>query len=98
MYSGLAGEQTEQLFDCTTVCGARAVELLGPGQDLQTGLVLRHQFAQELAVQAVKIVDRIEDAESGSNAEKQPDLTEARLEVDDDRLRACRGGQARHRS
>ena len=44
-----------------------------------------HQLAQKRTIEAMQIVDGIDQAEARANAEKQRDLAEAALEVDDDR-------------
>ncbi len=43
------------------------------------------QLAQELAIEPVQVVDRVEQRVARPDAEKQRDLAEARLQVDDDR-------------
>ena len=67
------------------VRGARALELIGAGQDVEPGLVLDDQLAQELAVEAVEVVDGVEQRVAAAHAEEQRDLAEAGLQVDDDR-------------
>ena len=47
------------------------------------GLVPRHQLAQEVPIEAMQVLDRVEHGESRTHAEKQRDLSEARLEIDD---------------
>ena len=47
--------------------------------------MLHHQLAQELAVEPVQVVDRVEQAVARPDAEKQRDFAEPRLQVDDDR-------------
>ena len=43
------------------------------------------QLLQELPVEPVQVVDRVEQREARADAEEQRDLAEARLQVDDDR-------------
>ena len=61
------------------------IELIGAGENLQPRLVLRRPAPQELAVEPVQVVDRVEQAVARPDAEKQRDLAEARLQIDDDR-------------
>ena len=55
------------------------------GQDVEARLVLRDQLFQEVLVEAVQVLDRVEHREPGAHAEKQRHLAEARLQIDDDR-------------
>ena len=43
-------------------CAFGPVELLGAGQDVEAGLVLRDQLAQEVLVEPVQVLDRVEHA------------------------------------
>jgi len=58
----LAREQAEQLFERAAVGGARPVELIGSGENLEARLVLDDELTQELFVQPMQIVDRIQNA------------------------------------
>ena len=81
---------------------AGPVELLGAGEDVEPGLVLDHQLLQELPVEPVQVVDRVEQRVARPHAEEQRDFAEARLEIDDDRrplaqARELDGAVHRHR-
>ncbi len=78
-------EHSEQLLDGARVLRVRPVELFGAGENVEPGLVPRHQLAQELAVQAVQVLDGVEHGEARADAEEQRHLAETRLEVDDRR-------------
>ena len=52
-------------------------------EDLEARLVLHHELAQELAIQPVQVVDRVEQAVARPHAEKQRDLAEPGLQIDD---------------
>ena len=47
--------------------------------------MLHDQLAQELAIEPMQVVDRVQDAEARANAEEQRYLAETGLEVDDHR-------------
>ena len=85
MYSYCRASSAEQLLDRAAVGGARPIELIRAGEDVETGLVLDDQLAQELAIEPVQVVDRVEQAVARPHAEEQRDLAEARLQIDDDR-------------
>ncbi len=78
-------EHAEELFDRAGVLRIRPIELLGPGQDVETRLVLRHELLEELLVELVQALDRVEHGEARPDAEEQRDLAEARLQIEDDR-------------
>ena len=77
---------------------ARTVEVIRAGENLEARLVLDDELLQELAIEPVQVVDRVEHAVARPDAEKQRDLAEARLQVDDHRSAACSGARARRRS
>jgi hypothetical protein len=81
----LPRQQPQQLFDRAAVGGARTVEMIRAGQNLQAGFVLHHQLAQKLAIEPMQVVDRIDDAEALADAEKQRHFAETGLQVDDHR-------------
>ncbi len=56
----LPREQAQQLFDRAAVGGAGTIEVVRAGQNLEARLVLDDQLAQELAVEPVQVVDRVE--------------------------------------
>ena len=47
--------------------------------------MLRDQLAQEVLVEPMEVLDRVEHGEAGTDAKEQRDLAEAGLQVDDDR-------------
>src|SRR5581483_9525342 len=63
----------------------RPIELIGPGQHLEPRLVRRHELLEELAIEAVQVVDGVDDREARADAERERDLAEPRLQIDDDR-------------
>jgi hypothetical protein len=81
----LRREEPKHFFDRTGVSHTGSVELLRPGQDFQPRFVFRHQLAQELSVEAVEVVDRIEHAEARPDAQEETHLAKPRLEVDNER-------------
>ena len=85
MYSYCRASSRNSSSIGAAVGGARPVELIGAGEDLEARLVLHHQLAQELAIEAVQVVDRVEQAVAGPHAEEQRDLAEPGLQIDDDR-------------
>ena len=66
-------------------CGPGPVELIGSGQDLEARLVLHHELLQELAIEAVEVVDGVQQAIAGPHAEEERDLAEPGLQIDDHR-------------
>ena len=91
-----AAQHAEQLLDGARVRCRRTVGLLGPGQNLELGLVLRDQLPQKVAIEPVQIVDGVEHREAWAHAEEQRHLTEARLQVENQR-RALRQAADLHR-
>ena len=79
----LPGEQPEQFFERTRVLRARPIELIGARQDVEPRLVLDHQLLEELAVEPVQVVDRIENGEPGTDPEEQRHFAEPRFQVED---------------
>ena len=80
-----AAQYPEQLLDRTRVRCRRPIGLLGPGEDLELGLVLRDQLPQKIPVQPMQVVDCIEHREPWAHAEEERHLAEARLQVEDQR-------------
>ena len=93
----LTREQPEDFLERGGVGRAGTVEQLGSREDLEPGLVLDHQLAQELGVEAVQVVDRVEQRVAAPNPEKERHLSQSRLQVDDDR-RAPREARHFHRA
>ena len=60
--------------------------------------MLGDQLLQEVLVEPVQVLDRVEHREARPHAEKQRDLAEAGLQVDDDRSAAWSAAPARRRS
>ena len=79
----LPREQPEQFFERPRVLRARPIELIGARQDVEPRLVLDHQLLEELAVEPVQVVDRIENGEPGTDPEEQRHFAEARFQVED---------------
>ncbi len=75
-----AAEHAQQLLDRAGVLRVRPIELLRAGEDVEAGLVLRHQLLQEVLVEAVQALDRVEHGEARPHAEEQRHLAEARLQ------------------
>ena len=82
----------EDLFERRAVRRVRPIEVVGPGQDLEAGLVLGDQLAQELRVEAVHVVEGVDQRVAAADTQEQPDFAETGLEVDDQRALV---GQAR---
>ena len=80
----LAPEQPEHFFETRNVLGARTLEVIRARHDVETGLVLDDQLAQELAVEPMEVVHRVEQREAAAHAEEQRHLAEAGIQVDDD--------------
>ena len=85
MYSYCRASSRSSSSIAPRVGAARPVEVIGAGKDFEAGLVLHHELAQELAVEPVQVVDRVDEAVARPDAEEQRDLAEPRLQVDDDR-------------
>ena len=65
MYSVLAAEKAEQLFEPAAVVAAGTIEEIRAGQDLEPRLVLHDELAHELAVEPMQVVERVDQACSG---------------------------------
>ena len=85
MYLVLPSQQAEHLFERRAVARAGPIEQIGAGQHLQPRLVLDHELAQEVAVETVQVVERVEQRVAAAHAEEERHLAETRLEIDDDR-------------
>ncbi len=88
-----AGQHPQQLLERAGVLGVRAVELLRAGQNVEAGFVLRHQLLQEVLVQAVQVLDRVEHRETRPHAEKERDFSQTRFQIDDDRRALRQAGE-----
>src|SRR5262245_13498579 len=67
----LSRQQPHQLFERAGVGRARPIEVIRSRKDLQAGLVLHDELAQELVIEAMQVVDGVENAEPRPDAEKQ---------------------------
>ncbi len=84
MYSYCRPSRRSSSSMAPRIRSARPVEVVGSGEDLEARLVLHHELAQELAIEPVQVVDRVDDAVARPHAEEQRDLAQPGLEVDDD--------------
>ena len=74
----LAAEQPEHLFEAAAVARAGPIEEIRAGEDLEPGLVLDHELLQELLVEPMQVVERVEHRVAAAHAEEQRHLTQAR--------------------
>ena len=72
-----AREHAQELFDRAGVLRVGPVELLGGREDVEAGLVLGDQLLQEVLVEPVQVLDRVEHGEARPHAEKERHLAEA---------------------
>ena len=78
-------EHLQQLLDRRRVVRPRAIDLIAAGQDVEAGLVLDDELAQEFLIEPVKVVDGVDQRESRPDAEKQRDLAKELVKVDHQR-------------
>ena len=57
--------------------------MVGASEDVETGLVLDHELLEELVVEPVQVVERVEQAVAAAHAEEERHLAEAGLQIDD---------------
>ena len=73
---------------CSTAGGvlrARPIDLIAARQNVEAGLVLDDELAQELLVHPVQVVEGVDQRESRPDAEKQRDLADELMQIDDER-------------
>ena len=71
MYSYCRPSRRNSSSTRAAVGRARPVELVGTGENLEARLVLDDELAQELAIEPVQVVDRVEQRVAAAHAEKQ---------------------------
>ena len=81
----LAAEHTEHLFERAAVGGARTIEEIRSGEDLEPGLVLDHELLHELLIEPVQVVERVQHRVAAAHAQEESDLAQAGLQIDDQR-------------
>ena len=81
----VAAEHSNHLLDGAAVTRSRTLEIGRSGQQLEARLVLDDEIAQELRVEPMHVVERIEQRVAAAQPEKQRHFAETGLEVDDQR-------------
>ena len=66
----LLRQEAKHLFDGARLRTGWTVEMIGAGENLETGLVLDDQLLEKPAVETVKVVDRVEQAISARTPRK----------------------------
>ncbi len=85
MYLVLPSEQPEDLLERGAVARPGPIEEIRAGQHLQPRLVLHHQLAQEVAIETMQVVERVEQRVAAAHAEEQRHFAQPGLEVHDHR-------------
>ncbi len=80
-----ACQQLKQLLDGRRVVRTGAIDLIPTRQDVQAGFMLHHQLAQELLVDSVEVVERVDQGESRPDAKKQRYLAQELMQINDER-------------
>ena len=80
-----AAQRLEQLFEVGGVLRAGPVGLLAAGEDVEARLVLDDELAQKLGVDAMEVVERVDEREARPHAEEQRHLADELMQVDDER-------------
>ena len=57
---------------------AGPIELIRARQHVEAGLVLDHELLEEVGVEPVQVVERVEQGVAAADAEEERDLAEAR--------------------
>ena len=81
----LLRQEAKHLFDGARLRTGWTVEMIGAGENLETGLVLDDQLLEKPAVETVKVVDRVEQAISAPYAKEKRDLAESGFQIDNHR-------------
>ncbi len=86
-------QQTQEHFNATSVLGTGPIQLLRAGHDLQAGLVPGDELLQEDGVESIHTVQGVKQRESRAHTQEEPNLSDKRIQIDDERRLLRQAGQ-----